>query len=252
MNENNPKIIGNIIIALILSASIIVSVFIGVYGLADYKAKRNTINVKGLAEQQITSDLIVWTGYFHVQAADIKEGYSLLEADKEKVKNYLVGKGLKEEDLIFSAISTSENYAINEFGQYTNVISDYTLSQNVTVNSAEVDKVTEISRTSTELISEGVQFDSYAPEYHYTKLADLKVTMLADATADARKRAEMIAENSDSKLGGLTHANVSGIQITPLYANTFDYYDYGYYMDRDIKSLEKEVTVTVYCVFEIE
>ncbi|MDD3173253.1 MAG: SIMPL domain-containing protein [Herbinix sp.] len=98
-----------------------------------------------------------------------------------------------------------------------------------------------------------IQFQSYAPEYHYTKLADLKVTMLAEATKDATKRAKMIAENAGSKLGDLSHANISDITITPLYSNVVDDYDeYGYYIDKDISSLEKEVTVVVYCTFEIK
>ncbi|HWT75207.1 MAG TPA: SIMPL domain-containing protein [Mobilitalea sp.] len=253
MYENKPKIIGNIIVALILSLAAIISVYIGVYGLAEYKSKKNSIDIRGCAVQQITSDLIVWTGYFDVQALDMKDGYNRLEADREKVKNYLVGKGFKEEELIFSAISTDEKYVLNEYGSDTNKIANYDLSQTVTISSNEIDKVTEVSRNATELLNEDVQFESYAPEYHYTKLADLKVTMLAEATKDATQRAKMIAENAGSKLGGLKHAHISDIQISPLYSDGIDYYDeYGYYLSNDIISLEKEVTVVVYCTFEIK
>jgi hypothetical protein len=80
----------------------------------------------------------------------------------------------------------------------------------------------------------------------YTKIADLKVTMLAEATKDARKRAEMIAENAGNTLGKLKYADMGVIQITPLYSNEVS--DYGM---NDTYSLEKEITAIVHCEFEI-
>jgi hypothetical protein len=256
LNESKSKVIGNIIVAIILGAAMIFSCFIGVKGLADFKQKKYSIDIKGYAKQQITSDLIVWSGVYDVQAVNPKDGYNLLEADKEKVKRYLMNKGFSEDELIFSSISITENHVLNEYGGYTNEIKDYNLIQTVTISSSEIDKVTEVSRNATELLNEGVQFQSYAPEYHYTKLEDLKVSMLAEATQDATKRAQLIAENAGSKLGQLTNAKLSSIKVAPLYSVPDEYYnDYGYYgryVDNDTVSLEKEVTLTVSCSFEID
>lgn len=254
MNENKQKFIGNIIVAGILSVAIICSCLIGVIGLAKYKKLRDEIDITGSVKQQIVSDLIVWSGFFEVQTDNLKDGYNMLEADKEKVNNYLLGQGFKQEELVFSSISISETYARGEYGQiFYDQVTGYELGQTITISSSEIDKVSEVSRNSTDLIDEGVQFQSYAPEYYYTKLDDLKVTMLADATKDATKRAEMIAENAGSKLGDLKYAKVSKIKIAPLYSTPDDYYDsYGYNVSNDTVSLEKEVTVTVYCTFEIK
>jgi hypothetical protein len=255
MNENKSKMIGNIIVALILSIAIVFSCFIGVNGLAEFKRKRYDIDIKGYTKQQIISDLIVWSGYYDVQAENLKDGYAMLEADKEKVSIYLKNKDFTEEELIFSSISISENHALNEYGGYTNEVIGYNLAQTVTISSDEIDRVTELSRSATELLNEEVQFQSYAPEYHYTKLEDLKASMLAEATLDATKRAELIAVNAGSKLGELTHAKLSNITVTPLYSVPDDYnewYGYGSYVDNDTVSLEKEVTVSVYCTFEIK
>ncbi len=259
MNENKQKMIGNIIVALILSAAIIFSCFLGVYGLAEYKSKRNDIDIKGWATQQIVSDMIIWSGSYSIEAQDLQTGYGLLEADKVKVKDYFLAKGFKEEDLIFSAISINEQYVDfvkDEFGNTESRFDHYNLSQTMTITSDKIDLVTEVSRESSELINAGVEFQSFAPEYHYTKLDELKVSMLADATKDATNRAQLIAENAGSKLGKLAHAHLSKIKITPLYDVPEDYYDdyydYGNYVDKDTVSLEKEVTVIVYCTFEIE
>ncbi len=254
MNESKTKAISNIIIAVILAAAIILSCFIGVRGLAEYKSKKNHISIKGVATQQIISDRIEWSGDYTVNEGNIKDGYVALEADKNKVLNYLVGKGFKEEELVFSAISTQPKYAMNENGMYTNEISSYDLSQTVTIRSEDIDNVTDVSRKATELIYEDVQFQSYAPKYIYTKMDDLKLTMLADATKDATNRAKNIADNANSKLGKLSHASISSVKISPLYYSPVDYsgeYDYYYYVSNDTASLEKEVTVVVYCTFEI-
>ena len=255
MNEHKTRFIGNIIVASILAIALVLSCFIGVRGLAEFKRKKYDIAIKGYAKEQIISDRIVWSGVFDVQAVDPKTGYSLIEVDKLKVKNYLMSKGISEEELIFSSISIKENHVLNEYGGYTNEIADYNLIQTVTISSGEIDKVTEISRIATELLNEGVQFQSYAPEYHYTKLEDLKVSMLAEATQDATKRAQLIAENAGSKLGQLTHAKLSTIKVTPLYSVPNEYYDdygYGGFVDNDTVSLEKEVTLSVNCTFEID
>lgn len=268
MNDHKQKFFGYIsyiIIAVILSVTILGSCYIGVKGLADYKRATNEIDVKGMATQEITSDVIDWTGYYDVQTKDLQEGYTRLEADKEKVKNYLVGKELKEEDLIFSAIDTGKFNDDVLSSDGTTVVSTteyFILSQTVSINSTEVDKVTEISRSATDLINEGVQFKSCAPEYHYTKLADLKLKLLEEATKDATTRAEIIAENSKSKLGKLSYAHVSSFNIAPLYLDASDnndsydyYYDDYYYdydnTDKETATLEKEIKLVVYCAFEI-
>jgi hypothetical protein len=168
MSENKTKIISNIIIALIIAAAMIVSCFLGVKGLAEYKSKKNHINIKGIATQQITSDKIEWSGDYKVNKVNLKDGYTALEGDKEKVLNYLVEKGFKEEELIFSAISTREIHVVSDEGMYTDKIASYDLIQTVTIRSEEIDKVTDLSRKATELIYEDVQFKSYAPEYIYT------------------------------------------------------------------------------------
>lgn len=247
MNESKHKTLSNIIIAVILAVGAILSSFIVTNGLVEIKSSRTSIIVTGSAKQQITSDLIVWTGRFNTQSPDLKEAYSELEKNRVIVTDYLIDQGLKKEDLVFESITTNTNYVLSEYGMYTNEIDYYDLSQTVTISSDQIDKVTEISRDATELLHEGVAFQSDAPQYMYTKLADVKVSMLAEASKDATKRAEMIAESAGSKLGDLTYADMGVMQITPLYSNEIS--DYGI---SDTYSLEKEITAVVHCTFEIK
>ena len=247
MNELHSKLTANSIVAIIIVVGLIVSAFIVADTIKDVKGSGNKIMVTGSAKQEITSDMIVWTGSFDAKAPNLIDAYSQLEASKTKVLDYLVKQGAEKDKIVFSSINTNIIYVISPNGLYTNEVDYYDLNQTVTISSKEIEKVTEISRNSTELINEGVQFQSYAPQYLYTKIADLKVTMLAEATKDATKRAEMIAENANSKIGKLRYADMGVIQITPRYSNEVS--DYGM---NDTYSLEKEITAIVHCEFEIQ
>ncbi|MBN7772795.1 SIMPL domain-containing protein [Clostridium aminobutyricum] len=247
MNEWKNRIAANGAVAMIIVIGIIISSIILTNGIVEVKGNGDKIAVTGSAKQQITSDLVVWNGSFSAKSANLQEAYTQLEADKNKVSDYLIKQGVKKDQIVFTAINTNIYYVVLPNGQYTSDIDYYDLYQTVTISSADIDRVTEISRNATELINEGVQFQSNAPQYLYTKIADLKVTMLAEATKDARKRAEMIAENAGSKLGGLKYADMGVIQITPLYSNEVS--DYGM---NDTSSLEKEITAIVHCEFEIK
>jgi uncharacterized protein len=148
---------------------------------------------------------------------------------------------------VFSAIGTSPINEVNFNGQYTNNIIAYRLNQRVEISSGDVDKISQISREATELMNDGVEFQSFPPQYFYTKIADLKVSMLAGATKDAKNRAEQIAQNTGSNIGALKSAKMGVFQITPLYST--EVADYGI---NDTSSLEKEITAVVTCTFEMK
>ena len=246
MNQENKKSIALILVALILSAGLIISTYIVTDGIVEIKGNRS-ITVTGSAKQQIKSDLIEWTGSFSCESKLMPEAYTKLKSDSEKVKKYLKEKGINEEDMVFSSIDTNPIHEVNYNGQYTNNIIAYRLYQRVQISSTDVDKLSRIAREATELINEGIEFQSYPPQYYYTKIADLKVSMLGEATKDAKNRAEQISQNTGSSIGALKSAKMGVFQITPLYSTEVS--DYGI---NDTSSLEKEITAVVTCTFEIK
>jgi hypothetical protein len=209
------------------------------------------IDVTGLASQDFESDLIVWSGAFAQKAMTMKDAYEGVKRNAEAVKNYLIGKGVKPEDVTFSAVDIKrETKSIrNDKG---NVIGEefdgFTLSQSVRIESHEVNKVESISREVTELIDQGVEFYSNAPNYYYTKLADLKIKMLAAATADARTRAEKIATGAHGSLGRLKTAEMGVFQITG--QNSSEEYTYGGAFNTTSKM--KTASITVKLAFEVD
>lgn len=207
----------------------------------------NSITVTGSAKQQIKSDLIVWQGTYSRQAPTTDEAYKLLLKDKDIVAKYLGQKGIDSKLYTVSSIYTMPLYETNYNGMTTNNIIAYRLSQTVEIRSDKIDDITQLSRDITELIQQGVEFQSNMPQYYYTKIADLKVSMLAAATKDAKVRAEQISANTGSKIGKLKSAKMGVFQITPLYSTEVS--DSGI---NDTSSLDKEITAVVTCSFEVK
>lgn len=204
------------------------------------------IGVTGSAERIIQSDQAVWTGEFTRRSPDMTLAYQTLKSDLDLVRNFLISKGLRQEDIVVNAVTTEILYRKNEKGNDTNDIEAYRLSQSVTVQSNDVGKVMLVSREATELINQGVELISTAPQFFYTKLGDLKLALLAEASGNAKQRAEQMASRTGNKIGGMRSARTGVFQITP--SNSVEVSDWGV---NDTSSVEKKVTAVVHLSFAI-
>lgn len=237
-----------IILGVCIAGATIFSALILSKGMMQIKKFSNEIiEVTGSSEKAILSDYIVWKSGFSRRDVQLTTAFAQLEDDFKKVKAYLLSKGIKEEEIIPSQVDTTVLYKKNEEGKDTNDIEGYLLSQIIEVRSYDVKKIDEIARSSTEIINQGIQFLSGAPEYFYTKLAELKVEMLAKATENAKERAVSMASSAGNKIGLMRSAKMGIFQITPVNS-----YDVSWYGNNDTKSFEKKVTAVVNASFAIE
>jgi uncharacterized protein len=231
--------------ALILAAALIISVVIAAQAIAARGKAGAVITVFGLGTRDFVSDLIVWDGSFSCRDLELKTAYARLERDKGAVKSYLAGRGVKENEIVFSAVTLSKEYEqLNgAAGTEKTRFSGYRLTQGVNVESGEVDKIEAISRTVTELINAGVELDSQKPRFFYTKLAGLKLEMIGMAAEDGRRRAEAIAAKSNNRLGALKTATTDVFQITA--RNSSDSYTYGGAFDTTSKIKTATITIKI-------
>lgn len=241
--NNSQIIILGVCIAL---ATVVSSVIISRSMMQIKKFSNEVINVTGSAEKNITSDYIVWRSEFSRRDAQLTAAFQGLKEDLKVVTDYLVSKGIPQADITASQISTQVLYRKNDKGNDTNEIEGYRLSQVVEVHSHDVVKVTDVSRESTELINQGIEFLSNSPEYFYQKLAELKLEMLSAATRDAKKRAEQIASSAGNRIGAIRAARMGVFQITPV--NSYEVSDWGV---NDTTSLEKKANAVVRVDFAI-
>lgn len=240
----------NILTAAIVSIGFIIG--LAVLGNS-YKNRNNsedTISVTGLGSKTFTSDLITWRGDFSRNSRELNSAYEQLATDKSVIHEYLKSKGITDAEIIFSAVDIQKNYeyTYDQNGRSQTIFSGYQLSQNVSIESKEVEKIELLSRNITEIINQGIEFTSSSPNYFYTKLSEVKHEMIADATQDAKIRAEKIAENAGGKLGKLRKATTGVIQITAPNSNE----EYSYGGTFNTQSKEKEASITIRLVYEVK
>jgi hypothetical protein len=210
-----------------------------------------TISVTGSAEKDFVSDLIVWKGFYSRKSMDLKSAYVQLKEDENAIRAYLSGKGIQNNEMVFSSVNINKefNNKTDENGRSLGQeFSGFNLTQNVRIESSNVDKIDQISREATELIEKGIEFNSSAPLFYYTKLTEIKMDLLAKASADGKQRAEIIAKNSGSSLGKLKNANLGVFQITGKNSDE----DYSYGGTFNTSSRNKTGSITIRMQFAVD
>jgi len=241
----------NYINTILIACSVIIAGYLLASGYQNRAKVSQAISVTGSGEENFTSDLIVWRASFSKRDMVLKQAYADLNEDQKTIRKYLTSKGVKSDEIVFEAVDIQKdfNYDYDENGQLRNTIfNGYSLSQSLKIQSKNVDGIENISREVTELIDAGVELNSFAPDYYYTKLAQLKIKMIEAATKDAKNRAEKIAENAGGVLGNLKNADMGVFQITG--ENTQEEFSWG--GNYNTSSKKKTANVTIRLKYEIK
>jgi hypothetical protein len=203
----------------------------------------NRADVTGSAKRDFVSDIIVWSSTFSTKKMILSEAYKKLDNDRQLITNYLVENNIPIDDTIFSSITISKQYDYKKDsdGIRYEEFSGYLLKQNLKIESNAVIEIEALSRDITTLIDSGVEIQSKSPYYFYSKLADLKIDMIAEATKDASERAIQIADHANSSLGDLIQAKMGVFQITA--KNSTEGYSWGGTYNKTSK--HKTATVTM-------
>jgi uncharacterized protein len=233
--------------AVVLAVGLVVATTIGGWFFVKGKRGDQTITVTGSARKRIKSDLVVWRSAVSYQAPVLSEAYRSLSEAVPRVKAYLVSKGIAENQITVSSISSQTLHSKTSEGEESSEITGYSLRQELSVRSNDVDKISQIAREATELINQGILIESMAPEYLYTQLGNLKIEMLSEAAKDAKVRAEQIAQSTGSSIGSVRSARMGVLQITAADSNEVS--DSGM---NDTSSVEKDITAVVNIGFAVD
>lgn len=233
--------------AIILGIFFVIGAGIIGYTWMQVKASDNSLSVTGSAKQAVKSDIAKWNSNFSrkVLQTDLKNGYVEMKNDETAVIKFLKDNGLTDAEYTISPVSMQKEYIYDKNG---NAGPDqYTLMQTVSIQSNDIDKVTNLSKNTAAIINQGVLFNSYSPEYYYSKLPEVRVALLPAAMQDAQSRAASIAKTTGKNVGILKSAAMGVVQV--MQPNSTDVSDYGNY---DVSTIDKEIMITVKASFTIK
>ena len=205
------------------------------------------IDVTGSARKNVLSDLVVWRASFAVEDEALLNAHAKLKADLEKVGAFLSANGVKEFTLLPVQIREITARTKNDDEEAVTKRLGYRLTQRIEIKSADLPTTARLGTESAALLAQGIALVSEGLEFIYTKASEAKIEMMAEATKDARARAEQIAGQGGRKIKELRTARMGVVQINPLYSSATSWEG-----NNDTSSLEKTITTTVSATFSLE
>lgn len=231
-----------LIIGIIFSLSLIISTSIVTKTLS-----RSGVEVTGSAVAVVKSDSASWDLTVTTAAKNKKKAYDKLVGDKAIVSKYLASKGFSDSEI---EIQNANAYPIfkksTDTGEDTNEVDHFEISQNFRITSNNIQLVKDVSLDAENLLNQGLDIRSNQPAYFYTKLSDLKIKLLNEASEDAKKRAKAMLRSTGSRVGSVKSIRTGVFQITP--PNSTEVSDYGVY---DTSTIDKKVTAVTGVTFRI-
>ncbi|HLP43992.1 MAG TPA: SIMPL domain-containing protein [Candidatus Nanoarchaeia archaeon] len=241
---NNEKFLDKpfVLPALVLGLAFVLASIIGGYTFYKTRTLDDALSVTGSAKTSVKADNAKWSFNISRRTGELnlQTGYAALARDLVAVNKFLAQNNIKPEQINITPVFMEQMYYDSNYQGPREV----TLRQNITVSSTDVAGITQLAKNTDVLTQAGIFFQGYSPEYYYSKLAELRVSLLSDAVKDAKARAEQIAKSSGQNVGALKAASSGVVQVLP--PNSIEVADYGAY---DTSSIDKDVMVTVRATF---
>jgi hypothetical protein len=222
------------------------------------KVNRNdAISVTGTAERIVESDAGKWTLVITKQSDPLSLGVvsAQIKEQQGSVVKYLVSQGMAEKDItiqpvVSNVVCQSQNQVMYDGSgrQQCAGSFNYALTQTIIVESGDVKKLKDLSINAQQVLSlRGVYIQTTQVDFFYSKLSDLRVELLEEASKNAKERAVAIAKSTGDTVGGVRTASQGVFQVTQ--KNSTEVSDYGSY---DTSTIEKKVTAIVRASFAVK
>lgn len=184
----------------------------------EFKQFERSVTVKGLAEKEVSADIVIWPIQFISADNDLQSLYESIDDNTSKISVFLNENGIASSDITFSSPAITDKSA-QQWGSGDGAEFRYSATQTVTVYSNNVEQVRSVMSELSELGKQGIalmggSYDAQT-EYIYTQLNDIKPEMIEEATRNAREAATKFAEDSQSVLGKIRQASQGQFSISP-------------------------------------
>jgi hypothetical protein len=232
--------VANVLAGVAVGAGIVVGAWFVAQPLTQIADQQRKIAVKGTAEKQIKADVAVWRADVQVRAATLPAAYEKLATANDALRGWLAELRVDPQQLAIKPVVVQPQYATTASGATTSTVVGYVLAQPVQLAGRSVGEVVAVDAAVPALVRRGVEFTEAKPEYYVSNIEDIKLSLVAEATANARKRADEFARSGGLKVGTLRSASQGVFQIVP--PNSGDIADFGRY---DTTTIDKTVKLVV-------
>jgi len=211
-----PQLLG-LLAGLFLASGLVLSAFLITRAWMRI-AESQAIVVTGSARKDVRADFVIWRGSVTTEAGTLVAAQRALRADLDRVIAFSQANQITNQ--LVSPINIQEVRSTEKLpdGTVQQKTVGYRLTQTVEIHSSDVDRIAQLDRDSSKLVEQGILFTPAPLEFIYTHAGEAKVEMLAEATRDARARAEQIAVQGGRAIHQLRSAKMGVFQITPIHS----------------------------------
>ena len=213
-----------------------------------FRMVENTITVTGASTESFESDIAKWSVQVRASGKTQIDSFNKHKQSMKTTMDFLkangIVDGIKQEVYLGPASineRTTKNPKTNEI-----IRTEWITYQNIEIQSNDVYRIQKTHSKITELLGKGVRVSPSSPQFTYSRLADKRVDMLAKAAKDARVRAEAIAFQAGSEVGGVKKVNTGVFQITV--PNSTRVSSWGSY---DTTTIKKDITAVMGVTFAV-
>ena len=235
---------GKVKIGLIIGSTIIIaSIILGIFFYQAQKP-RDTIQVVGLGVKEFEADTVKWVITLEEETGpdNLKGGYRNLENGVDTLIVELKARGITENEINMKPPTVYKDYNYEQ-----GIVTRIRLQKTLFVITKQVNIIEALAFNPVELLDKGINIMSSNLDYIYSGLDELKKTLVADATLNAKERAETMLSNTGVKLGKLLTVRSGVFQITEPFST--DVSSMGIY---DTSTRKKQISVTATAVFALK
>ena len=207
--------------------------------------QKNEISVTGSAYEIVKSDKGTLNIDIEVKKTTRQEAYKTVQDQLKVVEQYLKDK--KIEKINVKTPNIYPTYKNDSRGYSTNEVDHYNFIQPISIAADDVELIKELSNDVSGLINQGIVINVEPPSYDYSKLPELKVSLLEKASRDARDRAVSMLKPSHNSVGKISAVRMGVYQITPVDSTNVS--DMGI---NDTSTIDKKVTAVANVTFRIK
>jgi hypothetical protein len=183
-------------------------------GVENARVGDRAVTVRGLSERIVKADLAVLPLRFTTSGDILTDVQAKLDGDTRLVRAFLAQQGYKPEEIDLGRLEVTDVQS-REYQSQT-ATARFILAQTVVVRTPDVDRVRTTTAALGDLVRQGVVLQDFrGPSYIFTKLNEVRPTMIAEATKSARSGAEQFANDSGTSLGGIRQATQGSFEILP-------------------------------------
>jgi hypothetical protein len=188
-------------------------------GFARGRTSDRFVEVKGLAEREVIADLALWPLRYVATGDDLGVAQAGITRSTRQILAFLSRHGIDTSAVQLHALEVSDAFANRFPGERGGP--RFVIQQTLMVRSPNPEVVMAASQHVSELVAAGVvlsasgEYGMGGPTFVFTRLNQLKPSMVAEATANARAAAEQFAKDSRSGLGEIRRANQGVFVILP-------------------------------------